>query len=332
MKQFTLLTLMLVLNLCLLAQESFTVYGFIRNSETEEIIEYATIGIKGKAQGTISNELGEFSFIIDEPSEKDEIVFSAIGYKARSFPLAELMMDNEALEVLLDPATYSLEEIVVTGVNPLDIVEKALEGIYKNYPTSPHLLKGFYREYMEEDGAYVRLIEAAVDIIEDGYKVKGKNVHSREKVLVKQIRNADEYRKFDAYLYDGLSYMLNENIAGYNPGGVLNTYPASDWKFEFEEKTLVEGEETYVISFIPRSEKYARPSGLVYLSTEDYSIVKMDWSINNALDSWLKKYYSDTVYIEHKNWEANFSYKRFKDKMYLNYIKHTRSYDVIDSD
>lgn len=332
MKNFFIITLLLVFSQFLSAQESIAILGTIRNAETFESIEFATIGIKGKAQGTISNEIGEFSFIIEEPSAKDEIVFSAIGYEATSILLSAIIEDSAALEILLEPATYSLDEIVVTGVNPLEIVEKALEGIYKNYPTSPHLLKGFYREYMEEDGEYVRLVEAAVDIIEDGYRVKGKNVHSREKVLVKQIRNADEYRIFDAYFYDGLNYMLNENIAGYNPGGVLNTYPASDWRFEFEEKTLVEGEETYVISFIPRSEKYARPSGLVYLSTKDYSIIKMKWSINNALDSWLKKYYADTVYVEHKNWEADFSYRRYKDKMYLNYIKHTRAYEVIESD
>lgn len=332
MKRFILLHILLILSQLLLAQESRTIRGIIMNAETFEPIEYATIGILSKAQGTISNEVGEFSFIIEDASAKDQITFSAIGYKATSMLLSGILEDSSALEILLEPATYSLDEIVVTGVNPLDIIEKALEGIYKNYPTSPHLLKGFYREYMEEDGKYVRLVEAAVDIIEDGYRVKGKNVHSREKVLVKQIRNADEFRVFDAYFYDGLNYMLNENIAGYNPGGVLNTYPASDWQFEFEEKTLVEGEETYVISFIPRNEKYARPSGLVYLSTNDYSIIKMKWTINNALDSWLKKYYADTVYVEHTNWEADFSYRRYKDKMYLNYIKHTRGYEVIEND
>ncbi|MBK7651971.1 MAG: carboxypeptidase-like regulatory domain-containing protein [Flammeovirgaceae bacterium] len=74
--------------------QKITISGKAIDKETKEALIFATIGIKGKSVGTITNLQGEFDFHIPREFQNDLLVINMLGYKTFEAPVWTLLEIN----------------------------------------------------------------------------------------------------------------------------------------------------------------------------------------------------------------------------------------------
>ncbi len=97
----------------------YTVSGYLKDSETDEVLIGATVRVDGTTLGTISNSYGFYSLIL--PSDNYKLKYSYIGYKSITIPI-ELIKDQKISQKLALDET-DLNVIVVTDKENVDILE-----------------------------------------------------------------------------------------------------------------------------------------------------------------------------------------------------------------
>ena len=100
--------------------QNFTISAKIQDNETNEPLSYASVGIKGKPIGTISNEQGEFVFHFSTAYQNDILVVRMLGYKNFESPIWTLL-NTSINTILLERSSIELQEIVVSDTSYLDI-------------------------------------------------------------------------------------------------------------------------------------------------------------------------------------------------------------------
>jgi hypothetical protein len=87
--------------------------GMVLTNDTRRGIGFVNVGIIGKNVGTVTDQLGNFSLIIDSRYDNDSLRFSLIGYEPKSY-LVKDYRENSVKEILLKPKMYNLSEVKVT--------------------------------------------------------------------------------------------------------------------------------------------------------------------------------------------------------------------------
>ena len=104
-----------------------TISGVVKDKSDKKVLSYANVSIAGSTESTVTNADGEFTFKVKEPVEDVAIEVSHLGYNNRRILLKE--GDAELPTVWLTPSTLMLEEVVVSGRNPRELVEEAIKKI-----------------------------------------------------------------------------------------------------------------------------------------------------------------------------------------------------------
>lgn len=89
-----------------------TIKGQLLDSVTRQPVEFANIGLIGKGYGTVSNERGEYEFVIPDSLTNEKIRISIIGYANKTLDVAKLRDRNV---VLLEQIATNLGEISITA-------------------------------------------------------------------------------------------------------------------------------------------------------------------------------------------------------------------------
>ena len=76
-------------------------------------IQYANIGIANKPIGTVSDENGMFSFLLENVSESDTLKISCLGFKTKELVLKNLDVNSSKINVSLDNYIERLDEVTV---------------------------------------------------------------------------------------------------------------------------------------------------------------------------------------------------------------------------
>jgi len=179
-----------------LAQGSLKLSGKVADGESGGPLTYASVSLKGKSVGTVTNADGMFDFHILTPAVDDTLVISILGYTSYETPVNALQNKGQIV-VRLKIKPIQLEEVVVTDTKLTlkDIVAKAYENIEINYPLQPYVYQCFYRETHQENNKSIMLVEASLDVYDKGYKALHLNRHQiREKVNLNNVRASNNYR------------------------------------------------------------------------------------------------------------------------------------------
>ncbi|MCC9166135.1 carboxypeptidase-like regulatory domain-containing protein [Pontibacter harenae] len=81
-----------------------------------QAIPYASIGVKDKDVGTVTNEKGEFTLSVKQENAQDTLVLSMIGYKKRHYTVDALAQALRSSSILtLEAATLDLKEVEIAG-------------------------------------------------------------------------------------------------------------------------------------------------------------------------------------------------------------------------
>ena len=100
-------------------QEKFTISGYLKDCETNEVLIGATVRVDGTILGTVSNSYGFYSLTL--PATNYFLKYSYIGYKSTTMPVVLNKNKKISLKLVLDET--DLDVIVVTERENLDILE-----------------------------------------------------------------------------------------------------------------------------------------------------------------------------------------------------------------
>ncbi|MEZ4973224.1 MAG: carboxypeptidase-like regulatory domain-containing protein [Cyclobacteriaceae bacterium] len=288
--------------------QNITISAKVIDRETREPVVFASVGIKDRPIGTITNLQGEFDFHIPTEFRNDILVISMLGYQSFEAP-AWTITPNQVIE--LSKSTQLLDEVVVSdSLRGGEILTIALSRIEQNYPMKPFMLDGFYRDVKEVGGTYVSLLEAAVKIFDEDYGSPRNKFKLRERVSLQEVRRSLGYEnKFTAYFDEGNlleDILLHNNIR-------YRQFPEEEIFFKGmvrEKDSYFNGRQVFVIS-----QRYDY-SLIIYVDKQNYGIIHLEYE-NNEQEVIRKRRGLVSKFV---NLRRTIDFKSFNGKLYLNYI------------
>jgi hypothetical protein len=144
----------------------FFLSGKILDRKKEFPISYASVSVFNQPIGTITNTDGEFLLKLHPKFINDTLVVSNMGY-AQVFMPADRLLDEDL--ILLDPVSIRIREVKVTATTPEKLLENIRANLENNYTSYPKIMTGFYRETVRQDGKYINVSEAVIEILKAPY-------------------------------------------------------------------------------------------------------------------------------------------------------------------
>lgn len=289
--------------------------GKVSDVDTGEPLPYASIAIKGKPVGTIANLQGEFDFYFETAYRNDILVISMLGYLNYEAPVWSLLAE-QPVRIRLTKSITMLDEVVIT--DSLDrggeIFRIALSRIDYNYPRQPFLMDGFYRDVKKVGGTSIALLEAAVKIYDENYSEPRNKNKLRERVKLVEVRKSIGYdNKFASYFGQTnlLEDLLLHNNVRYRQIEADEEFLASLTR---EPDSYYNGHPTFVVS---TTDQFFLK---VYIDKTDYSIVHMEYAMENSGDNLETRKNMVSKYLRYKK---SIDFRRYEGRMYLNYITVT---------
>lgn len=347
--------LLLFISASLFAQQEY-IAGKLLDAKSQEPIVFASIRIKNRALGVISNVDGSFKIPLKYKELGDIIEISSMGYQNTEILISNLSV-YEVNIVRLQPAVLELDETVVSvkrkrykSLSAKKIVRKAVEAIPQNFPNSSFSTIGYYRDYQMKENTYINLNEAILEVFDAGFdqldfentKIKTYN-YKQNLDFVRDSLPANSYdyenrRKVikNAYLpsYGGNEFIIlrvhdairNYKINSYSFVNNLETDLFDNHNFEKGEDVHAEDEVLYTID-ISKVISGLGLYGRFYISKRDFAIHKMEYEIFDIIKSDTSK----SLNTNNKKWhifKVVTEYKRENEKMYLNYISFQNSFEI----
>lgn len=101
-----------------LSAQTHTIFGYVKDKASGESLIGATISIKDKNIGTITNNYGFYSIAI--PAGKQQIICSYVGYQV--FSVDKEIESETNLNIILEAKQSKLQEIVVTAPKNKNVI------------------------------------------------------------------------------------------------------------------------------------------------------------------------------------------------------------------
>lgn len=278
------------------------IHGKLNDQVTDQPIPYAHIYAPLNNIGTVTNEYGEFSLLVNL-SLNDTLIISHIAYQTLKAPLKNSTDSIYALK--LYPEITVLDEVSVTNIDIMAVVNNVMDQL-KNGSTK--YAEAFYRQTAFKGADATEWIEAFYKI---EYTINGIN-----KIKIDQARFAR--RKYDTanlfLSHTNFSYMTVGNSI-YSPkwktddprlGQPFGEDFIDDYNFFLDKHYRKQSKIYYVVSFEPK-ESIRNP-----VNTHGYFIY-------NKSDSQLVQY---TAIVDHALGSDEIEYEGEKDVTVLN-PRHT---------
>lgn len=289
--------------------------------------------VADRSLGTYSNSGGEFDFQLPNSLANDSIIFSNIGYESSVVAIQDLLTKKITLPLALKPKVYILQEIVIKPDSALAIVRESIKRLPTTLANEKNILQGFFREIIRSDYTYDRLVEAAVDIFDKGYR-SGEN--NDLQFRIREIRKSDDFRDLDweqsifNYLRPktGLhthfeSIFFNDYIRNNScPYSILLNAPLNNEEFYLDATLTLDSTTNYgadkiwCIGITHKSDSGSFfPKGTIHIRSKDYAILQMEYEV--GLDTETSQL---TVPDEPYLHKTLIKYKEYNGRMYVNLL------------
>ena len=230
--------------------QNFTEFkGKILDAQTNKVLVFATITIKGTNASTVSNAQGDFVLKVPNSLLKNALEVSFLGYETLTKQL-EVKVSN-AFNLVLEPAAIALNEVdLIIPKYAKTLVEETLASKGENYFNNPTLMTAFYRETIKKRRKNVSLSEAVVSIYKSSYVSNRK-----DDLALYKARKSTDYAKLDTLalkLQGGPFNTLYIDVMKYPEYLFSETY-MDRYKFSYGSATRVNDQLVYIVNFEPRS-------------------------------------------------------------------------------
>lgn len=212
-----------ILNLSHAQTGNGIIRGKIIDSQSALPLPFASIKIKSKMMGVVSNSDGDFQIPLKYKTLDDSIVISCIGYTTTTLSFNDLN-ENSINNIKVNPSVRSLDEVIITTkkrMSPAKVLSMAIENIKNNYPHVPFSYIAYYRDYQLLDTSYINLNEAIVEVFDEGFQT---NDLITTKILLYEYKiNTDFPRDTSTSIpYDNKPGKFGHGKNKYIPNAVLS--------------------------------------------------------------------------------------------------------------
>jgi len=227
--------------------------------------------------------------------------------------------------------TRILNEIVLGTDSAENLVRKSVAMLSSTLPHNRYIMQGFFREIVRSRHTYDRLIEAAVDVFDKGYKPgEGNNDFD---FRIREMRKSEDYMDLD-WMAAILNYISPKNgLHGNNAEAIfLHDYirnhksiffelmnaSLNDAFMEFADLSVdsmivFNNEKLFCIGIQPRYPKGdLLPWGTIHIREKDLAIIQMEYYLKPGCQKAKMLLVPDTDFIIH----TLIKYKDYEGKMY----------------
>ena len=271
---------LLLLCFTLQAQDYVTVRGKVIDAETGNPLVFATVAVKESNVAIVTNIDGEFTLKILPPTASKNIEVSFLGFKNKLVAVDDMKAGGKNI-ISLESAPIPIKEIIVKPTDPVDIVEKAISRIDKNYETVPNLMTSFYRETIKKNRTYVSIGEAVVEIFKAPYSSDVRFDGAR----IYKGRKSSDVEKMDTVLFKlqgGPVSVLQLDIAK-NSQDVLTREAMQYYNYSLGGVIEIAGRPHYIIEFLQKPNvDIPLFMGSLYIEMDSYAITEAEFGFNLA--------------------------------------------------
>ncbi|WP_321316853.1 carboxypeptidase-like regulatory domain-containing protein [Labilibaculum sp.] len=222
--------------------------GKVTNQSAKIPLPYASIGIRGKHIGTISNQDGEFALTLSSENSKDTLIVSYVGFKNFEIPVSDI--SNKQLQIKLKEDFISLQEVVIRNNDPKSILKAAVNKIEINYPKNASNLTSFYRESVHKNSKYMIYLESVLEIYKNPYS---------ENNLTDKVKVFKSRKIYDVSRLDTISFRLKGGIQGCLMLDIVKNRPEfldpefiDLYSYRLSDISTFNNKSVYVIDFEPK--------------------------------------------------------------------------------
>ncbi|MEM7109246.1 MAG: carboxypeptidase-like regulatory domain-containing protein [Bacteroidota bacterium] len=327
MKSIPLLAVLIPLNTLLFAQRGILSISGQITDETGAYVSFAHVYIKGSQKGTVSNSEGRFNLKITVDDQNETVVFSAIGFQSLERSLNQWKSPQE---IVLKESLLVLDEVVVNDeFQPKDILVGAIENFKENYKTTPHRLEGFYRTTFQQDGSFMRLLEAAIYVHSNG------KIHNRQNVEFRHIRKSADLRTDKWKIYDGyVNHLVHGHPVQSSHLGFLKKRSLKFFEVDLLEVKAQDEDLLYVLLAKSKSNSQVIYDAQITIRDQDLAIVDVILKFKPHLSdnfSWAWERRDTAKFVA--DWqESHYTYQEFEGKYYLRSASWHRKGKVLNTE
>jgi hypothetical protein len=142
--------------------KNIVIKGHVFDNESKEALSYASIGILEENIGTIANNDGFFTLKIPASFSGSSLVVSHMGHMSQRIPIQ--LLKEQQVDIYLERRVISIQEVIIRYIDPLVLIEKAMEKRKENNNLEPVYTTSFYREGVEKNNKYISYSEAVFKV------------------------------------------------------------------------------------------------------------------------------------------------------------------------
>lgn len=296
--------------------------GLIVDNETLDPLPYATIALKNKGRGTVSNNNGEFGLKITSDLVRDTLSVSYLGYIGREMPVNQAIGNNFTISMKRE--FISIPEIIIRNQIPEEIISRVRLSIPHNYGNTPALMTGFYREGILRKNELQNYSEAILQIYKSAYS--GSLFSDQIKIYKsRKIENIGRSDTLTVRLKAGLSTCLELDGAK-NTFDFLTRESIADYRYRMTDIVTYDDETAYAIEFEQREDvDLPLYKGTIYINTVDYGILFAEFELNQSLIHKMKDSFVLNSTRGFNTWplsvKYSVSYRKVNDRYFLSHVR-----------
>ena len=259
-----------------------TIKGKVVDLATNEAVPFTNISIEDTFYGTASNKDGEFELKIPEEMADEKIQFSAVGFKAKSFPVENLFV-REFNIIKMESTSYDIEDVDIAARSRVleRILRMASENTPYNFIGGPFNLVCSYENVKTiDDTTEIRQNANVLIYDKTGYT-------NPSQINAFRMRNYELPPEKPAFSFSTGILNLDELLSldwVRSASSVMNQSLLFRFNVNLENEIEIEGNPAWIIAFsqdnpsLAGSDDFHATSfaGKITIMKEDYSVAKIE--------------------------------------------------------
>jgi Secretin and TonB N terminus short domain. len=296
--------------------------GRIIDKETKKPLPYVSVGIAKLSIGTITNTDGDFVLKVAHSAKEDTITISHIGYKQFHYPVR--LIGAKKLVFGLETEFVSIQEVIIRGYDPEQVINRAIESRSINYATEPYYLTAFYREGVEKNKSYLSYSEAIFKIYKTSFS-KSPDLDQVKLLKSRKLLRSDHSDTLSIKIKAGISASLNLDLMKNLPDFLSRDY-MGEYRYQRSDMVTIDSRSAYAVDF-KQLEKVTDPlyKGVIYIDAENLAIVGIDFEINpdyiDNITNQLVVKKSMSLKVNPEKVAYSVRYRKWGGKYYLSHLR-----------
>lgn len=304
--------------------------GQLVDIRSGEPLPMANVSILNEPLGTITNQAGNFEFVVPRKFEGAPLVFSMLGYARERMGVPS---NDTTFVVMMVPTDVRLPEVRIPFLKAENVIGKVRENMAQNYLTTEVALTGFFRETVLQDDHYVQVSEAIIEIFKDSY-LQPLNFESVRFIKGRKLEDLQKMQNVLFRLQGGPYHFSRLDVARYQ-----DFLPKPDennvYLYSYEGIEYVDGQPVYRIAFRPILDTgELLYEGELRISVKGYAVVGATFGMTKKTLEYSKNYLvrKDSKRYKAKPFYARYivEYRPYKGKWILSHVRGEIKVKVVD--